>query len=988
MGVRLFLSIAKPEHARCSIFLRLLLPALMYVFCAVSPVHALENVTLQLKWLHQFQFAGYYAAQQKGYYRDAGLDVTIVPATPGKDPVLDVIGGKAQYGVGTSSLLLLRNAGKPVVVLGVIFQHSPFILVTREQSANQTVHDLVGKRLMLEPQSEELVAYLKQEGMPLDKMKLIDHSYNLKDLIEGKVDVVSGYITDDPDVLERANFPYHAYTPRAAGIDFYGDNLFTTDNELKNHPARARAFREASLKGWQYALQHPDEIIDLIISSYAPQSDRAHLKYEAEQIRQLIQPNLVEIGYMHTGRWQHIADTYTGLGMLPKGVDLATFMFDAHPHKNLSYFYGMGYLLLTLAVLIIAGWLFKTSRNLKNSEEKFSKAFVHSPLMKTIGGLESGFFLDVNDKFCEVTGFNKDDVIGRNSADIGLLTREDRQKLLDAFSQTGRFADVKLKLHTAMGTVLDCVYFGEVIKVGKKQQLLCVILDVTVYNRAEEQIRILSQVVEQSPVTIMITDLKGTIEFVNPRFTQLTGYSFEEALGQNASILKAGDNPPELYQKLWETITSGGVWEGEMHNRNKNGELFWERAAISPFKNVDGVITGYLAIKEDVTEQKKVREQLLQSQKIEAIGQLTGGLAHDFNNLLTIIGGYANLLVMCMKPGDPNRERLQHILTAAEKAGNLTHSLLAFSRKQTMKTETINLNIIISQIGVFIKRVIGEDISFTTSMREDPLHVHVDSGQIEQVLINLATNARDAMPAGGVLSITTDLLTIDDEYVKAHNFGIPGRFAVMMISDTGIGMGEETQRKIFEPFFTTKEVGKGTGLGMAMVYGIVKQHNGVICVYSEEGHGTVFKIYLPLVGGDVLLKEQAMDQLPPPVGSETVLVVEDEPAVQQLMEDILKHGGYDVILAGNGREAVQLFADNHTRVKMVIMDLIMPLMGGKEASREMQKIAPDVRILFCSGYPPDVLKRKGDLGQDAECIVKPVLPRQLLKKVREVLDRT
>jgi ABC-type nitrate/sulfonate/bicarbonate transport system substrate-binding protein len=345
------------------------------ILCTASPASALEKVTLQLKWMHQFQFAGYYAAEQQGYYRDAGLNVTIVPATPGKDPAQEVINGQAEYGVGTSSLLLLRNAGKPVVALAVIFQHSPFILLTKEHSASQTIHSLIGKRLMLEPQSEELTAYLIKEGIPLEKMQMAAHSYNLKDLINGNIDAMSGYITDDPDVLARAGFAYHAYTPRSAGIDFYGDNLFTTENELKDHPARAKAFREASLKGWHYALQHQEEIINLIISTYSPQASRSHLKYEAEQIRQLIQPNLMEIGYMHAGRWQHIADTYKELGLLQKSVNLQKFMYDPHPLKDLTLIYWFASSLLGLVLLIIAANLIKTSRSLKNSEKQIREQY-------------------------------------------------------------------------------------------------------------------------------------------------------------------------------------------------------------------------------------------------------------------------------------------------------------------------------------------------------------------------------------------------------------------------------------------------------------------------------------------------------------------------------------------------------------------------------------------------------------------------------------
>ncbi len=349
-------------------WLPVLLSVFLFLLCAASPAAAVEKVTLQLKWLHQFQFAGYYAAQQQGYYRDAGLEVSIVPAHPAQDPALPVLDGRAEYGVGTSSLLLLRDAGKPVVVLAVIFQHSPYVLLTKENSVSQTLHSFIGKRLMLEHQADELLAYLIGEGLPPNKMKILEHSFKVTDLIDNKVDIISGYVTDDPDVLARAGFAYHAYTPRSAGIDFYGDNLFTTEGELEKHPARARAFREASLKGWQYALKHSDEIIDLIIHTYAPKADRAHLTYEAEQIKKLIQPDLLEIGYMHTGRWQHIAETYDSLGMLKHKVDLQKFMFHVHPDKDLAFFYRIASALLAVTLFSIGVRLVITSRNLRKSE--------------------------------------------------------------------------------------------------------------------------------------------------------------------------------------------------------------------------------------------------------------------------------------------------------------------------------------------------------------------------------------------------------------------------------------------------------------------------------------------------------------------------------------------------------------------------------------------------------------------------------------------
>jgi len=317
---------------------------------------ALEHVALQLKWSHAFQFAGYYAAVEKGYYREAGLDVQLLEATPGADPLESVLTNQAQYGVGTSSLLLARKAGKPVVVLAAIFQHSPLVLVARQDGSKkgiQGIHDLVGKRVMIEPQSDELIAYLKQEGIPLDRLVQIPHSFKVEDLIEGRVDAISAYVSNELYYLDRAALAYQIYTPRTGGIDFYGDNLFTTEQELKAHPERVRAFREASLRGWQYAMQHPEEIADLIFAKYSKQHPRDFYLFEARRMASLLRTDLIEVGYMNRGRWHHIADTYADLGLLPRNYPLDGFFYEPDPHRDLTPLYVALALLATVSAIAV-----------------------------------------------------------------------------------------------------------------------------------------------------------------------------------------------------------------------------------------------------------------------------------------------------------------------------------------------------------------------------------------------------------------------------------------------------------------------------------------------------------------------------------------------------------------------------------------------------------------------------------------------------------
>lgn len=348
--------------------------ALVVLGMLAAPAWALEQVRLQLKWTHAFQFAGYYAAQELGYYRDAGLDVRIEPADPQVNPVDEVLAGRAQFGVGTSSLLLARQAGKPVVVLAVVFQHSPQVLIARKTHALQGIHDMAGKRVMFEPQSEELIAYLRREQVPVKDMQLLAHSHSIEDLVRGRVAAMSAYATYEPYYLQQSGVPFQMYTPRSVGIDFYGDNLFTSEAELKARPDRIEAFRAASLRGWQYAMTHPEEIIDLILSRYAPSLSRDFLLFEARHMAALMRADLVEIGYMTPGRWRHIADTYAELGLMPADFPLNGFLYRDPQERALTQAHQQLMLALGLAVLValLAGYILWSNRQLKRVRDELS----------------------------------------------------------------------------------------------------------------------------------------------------------------------------------------------------------------------------------------------------------------------------------------------------------------------------------------------------------------------------------------------------------------------------------------------------------------------------------------------------------------------------------------------------------------------------------------------------------------------------------------
>jgi len=407
----------------------------------------------------------------------------------------------------------------------------------------------------------------------------------------------------------------------------------------------------------------------------------------------------------------------------------------------------------------------------------------------------------------------------------------------------------------------------------------------------------------------------------------------------------------------------------------------------TPFRGSDGKLIGIVENFTDISERKKLEEQLIQAQKMEALGQLAGGIAHDFNNILTAIIGFGTLLKIKMRTDDPLRTNVTQILNASERAANLTQALLAFGRKQLINPEPVNLNEVIEALEKLLSRIIGEDIELSTVLTEEVITVMADKTQIEQILMNLSTNARDAMPNGGLLTIRTEVMQFDHEYIKAHGYGKTGPYALVSVEDTGEGMDVETRERIFEPFYTTKATGKGTGLGLSMVYGTIKQHDGYINAYSEPKKGTTFKIYLPLIKSKP--EEEKSEELSiVNRGTETVLVAEDDPQVRDLIRSILEDFGYQVMGAEDGEEAMRVFNKNKDKIQLLILDVVMPKKNGKEVYDEIKKTRPDVKAIFTSGYNAEVIHRKGILEKGLGFITKPSSPQELLKKVREVLDNT
>ncbi len=846
-----------------------------------------ERIVLQLKWKHQFQFAGYYAAKAQGYYSQAGLDVVLREGRPGMRFADEVVSGRADYGVEMPVLLLERQKGKPVVVLAAIFQHSPEVLITLKSSGIETPQQLVGRRVeMRRNGNSELRAMLLSEGVSLDAIRIVDHSWGVDALITGAVDASSGYITDRPFFLGQRGVAYNLIRPVTYGIDFYGDLLFTTEKEVRDRPDRVAAFLQASLRGWKYALEHPDEVIDLILDAYDPGLSRDFLRYEAAETRKLMMPRFIEIGHMNPGRWAHIAETFARLGLLPPDFSLEGFLYQPGAGSAGPWVRRALWMALVASLLLAGGsaLLFLFNKRLKQAVAE------------------------------------RTDALSRANT----LLAEGEEKYREIFNSTSD----AIFIHDAeTGSVLDA----------------------------------------------------------NQRVLELYGFNREEIPELRPEDASAGRAPfgPDEAVALVRKAAREGRQVFEWQARKKSGELFWVEVVLQPTRI--GGRDVVIAVVRDVTERRRLEEHLRQAQKMEAIGRLSGGIAHDFNNLLTAILGYSEMALSHLPDDTPLRKQVQAIHEAGERAATLTRQLLAFSRKQVMEMKVVDLNAVIGHMTKLLRRLIGEDVDLTLRVNATRSRIKADPGQIEQIVMNLVLNARDAMPGGGRLEIGTEDVVLGEEDVATRSEGRPGAHVALTVTDTGIGMGEEVREHLFEPFFTTKGMGEGTGLGLATVYGIVKQHGGHIAVRTEPGAGTSFRIYFPVTDECEAVSPPRPAE-PVAGGTETVLVVDDDAAVLRLIADTLRPLGYRVLEASRGDEAVAVCRAVGERIDLLLTDVIMPGMNGQELAEACRRERPEIKVVFMSGYTNDVITHLGVLDGGATFLDKPLRPGVLAAKIREVLD--
>ncbi|MGE4490237.1 MAG: PAS domain S-box protein, partial [Kiritimatiellales bacterium] len=647
----------------------------------------------------------------------------------------------------------------------------------------------------------------------------------------------------------------------------------------------------------------------------------------------------------------------------------------------------------------------RTTDALAESEATYRNLFENNHTVMLLIDPDGGRIIDANLAASQLYGWPINTLRQMNISQINTFTPAQIETALQR-AKDGKENLFHFQHRTANGSILDVETLSGPVTINGKKLLYSIVHDITASSRAETarekmlkeatharqvllsviedqkfieaKLQRLSTAIEQSPEAIVITDTGGVIQYVNPAFEKISGYSKKEAISQTSHFLQSGRHDAAFYAALWHTISSGQIWQGRFINKHKNGQLYTEEASISPVRDLSGTISGYVAVKRDITEELQREELFQQSQKMEAVGQLAGGIAHDFNNILQAILGFSEILLDRLSKDSVEHRSVEEILKAARRAAQLTGQLLAFSRKQPTDRKDLQLNTVIQDSEVLLHMLLGEHMECVLELASDLAPVYADHNQLVQLIMNLSVNARDAMPNGGQLTIRTENLVFGEQDAALIQDAYPGAFVCMSVSDTGHGMNPEVKNHLIEPFFTTKEVGKGTGLGLAVVYGIVKQSKGWIQVFSEEGKGSTFRIGLPV--SNTPSTEKSTEE------HERILLVEDDKDLRTMVIHLLESAGYEIITAGSAEEALSLFHENPDRIHLLFSDIVLPGQSGIDIANALRAEKPNLPVLLYSSYLSGRDRWDNLDSRNYRFLQKPFSVSGLLAAVHETLN--
>jgi two-component system, cell cycle sensor histidine kinase and response regulator CckA len=632
--------------------------------------------------------------------------------------------------------------------------------------------------------------------------------------------------------------------------------------------------------------------------------------------------------------------------------------------------------------------------DLRQTAEKYARMIQSSPDAITLRSLPERRYVEVNQGFTRLTGYSVEEVVGKTPAELGIwVEQQPHEENLKTIEQDGQIQQEEFRFRTKSGEIRHGQLSAVRLTLNGEPMMLSITHDITELKQTEEALRCseadFRSLVEHSPYGIYRVSPQGRLLLANPSLARMLGYESEGALLEADTDSHNGDpfgahQSGQLLQASWLQNAFEPI---EVHWKRKDGKGIEVLLTARPVAKNGGPAWAYLEVfAEDVTERRSLERQVLQAQKMDAIGRLAGGVAHDFNNLLAVILGHSELLAEQAGRGTKLENSAEAIRKAAERGASLTLQLLAFSRKQIVEPKILDMNKALVELERLVRRIIREDIGLSVKQGRSLGRMRIDPGQFDQVLMNLIVNARDAMPKGGKLVLETANVDLDETYARQHIELAPGPYVMLAVSDTGTGMDSTTLSRIFEPFFTTKEKGQGTGLGLSTVYGIVKQAGGHIFAYSEPGAGTTMRLYFPRVEDGAAEESPSVARGEVESGTETILVVEDESALRELTRAILSGAGYQVVDAGGVEEALRLVGNDGAEISLLLTDVVMPGTSGRELAERLQAAYPSLKVLFMSGYPDEVIAYRGALEGATALIQKPFTKKALLARIRELLD--
>lgn len=631
----------------------------------------------------------------------------------------------------------------------------------------------------------------------------------------------------------------------------------------------------------------------------------------------------------------------------------------------------------------------KAESDLRDREELFRKLFYVAPDSMAISRLEDGKYVEVNEKFTQMTGFTKEDVLGRTSREVGLWANpEEFQFVYDQISSKGYLDNFETRFRMKDGRIKMGLLSATVMELDKKPHVLGVVRDVDDIKKAHEDNSRLATALDQAAERVVITDSEGKIVYINPAFERITGYTRDEVIGKHPSIISSGQHGRSFYEDLWKTISAGNVWRGRIINKRKDGQLFHEQSTITPAKDASGAIINYVQMATDITEEESLRNQLAQSQKMEAIGTLASGIAHDFNNIIQAIMGYTELVMDDLPVESAAYSNLIKVVDSAKRSGEMVKQILTFSRRSKTEAKTIDIGPLVKEGIKFLKSAIPPTVQIKEIIQSNPGAILGDPTQIHQVLMNLCINASQAMKADkGTIVIELEQVDLDRNFASYNPPLAAGKHLRLAVSDTGCGIPSAIISKIFDPYFTTKDVGEGTGLGLSVVHGIVSNFNGAITVSTEPGKGTTFSVYFPLVEDQAQTQKRDEDSKEKTFGSEHILVVDDEQIIAELIESQLERHGYKVTITMEPHAALRILSEAPDKFSVVITDLMMPQMSGIELAEEIRLNWRDIPVIVCTGWNQKVAHEQISKAGVKAIVSKPTTMDGLAQEIRKVLDK-